>query len=114
MVAVFEIGSIVCALAPSPDALFVVRAVSGMGAADSTSGAFLLIDTVVPLQSQPKWIDGVGAVFGSLPYRTHARIRSPEISYGKTNQLDPLGFALIGPVAICLLFVMQWVEVRYI
>lgn len=32
---------------------------------------------------------------------------------GKVNQLDPLGFSLIGPAIICMLFAIQWGGVKY-
>ena len=64
LVAIFEIGSIVCATAPSSDALIVGRAIAGIGGAGITSGAFLLISLLVPLKSRPKYTGALGSVFG--------------------------------------------------
>ncbi|KAL9109898.1 MAG: hypothetical protein Q9227_005421 [Pyrenula ochraceoflavens] len=64
LVAIFEIGSIVCAAAPSSNALIVGRVIQGIGGTGVTAGAFLLISLLVPLQSRPKWSGGLGAMFG--------------------------------------------------
>lgn len=56
LVAVFELGSIVCATAPSSQALIVGRVVSGIGGAGIPSGALLVINGLVPLQSRPKYL----------------------------------------------------------
>lgn len=55
LVATFEVGSIVCATAPNSPALIVGRAISGIGAAGISSGALILINAIVPLQSRPKY-----------------------------------------------------------
>lgn len=36
-----------------------------------------------------------------------------ETPLGKVKQLDPLGFSLIGPSIICLLFALQWGSTQY-
>jgi MFS family permease len=64
LVAIFEIGSIVCAAAPTSNALIVGRVVSGIGAAGIASGSFMLITILLPLQKRPKYSGGLGAVFG--------------------------------------------------
>lgn len=55
LVATFEIGSIVCATAPSSNALIVGRVITGIGGAGITSGALTLINLLVPLQYRPQW-----------------------------------------------------------
>ncbi|KAK5065411.1 hypothetical protein LTR84_001249 [Exophiala bonariae] len=64
LVAIFEIGSVVCAAAPTSNALIVGRVVSGIGAAGIASGSFMLITLLLPLQKRPKYAGGLGAVFG--------------------------------------------------
>ena len=64
LVAVFEIGSIVCAAAPTSNALIVGRAITGIGGAGIGSGAFMLISILVPLQSRPKYVGALGSMFG--------------------------------------------------
>jgi MFS family permease len=47
-VAIFEIGSIVCAAAPSSAALIVGRAVAGLGSAGITTGAMTVSGSGMP------------------------------------------------------------------
>ena len=150
LVAIFEIGSIVCATAPTSDALIVGRAIAGIGGAGIASGVFTLISILVPLQLRPKYSGGLGAVFGvasitapvlsgyltavtwrwcfwinvpigglSLAFlvfftpKSPSPIKAAESWRGKFSQLDPLGFILIGPSIICLIFAIQWGGTRY-
>ncbi|MCJ1379800.1 hypothetical protein MMC17_002903 [Xylographa soralifera] len=64
LVATFELGSIVSATAPTSRALIVGRVITGVGGAGITSGALILINSLVPLQSRPKYLGSLGAVFG--------------------------------------------------
>ena len=145
LVAVFEIGSIVCASTPTSNGLIIGRAITGIGGAGISSGAFFLITMLVPLQARPKYSGGLGSVFGlasiigpviggyltSVTWRwcfwinvpvgavslafllffcpsTAAPDKPADTWLGKTKQLDPLGFVLVAPAAICLLFALQW------
>ncbi|CAD0093561.1 unnamed protein product [Aureobasidium mustum] len=150
LVSVFEIGSIVCASAPTSHALIVGRVIQGMGGAGIASGAIILISMLVPLQARPKWTGGLGAVFGlasilgpllggyltSITWRgcfwinvpvggvslaclvfftpnTPPAVKAAPTWRGKLAQLDPLGFILIAPSVICLLFAIEWGGSRY-
>ena len=150
LVAVFEVGSIVCASAPTSNALIVGRVITGVGGAGIASGAFFLITILVPLQSRPKYTGAVGSVFGLasiigpllggylttvtwrwcfwinvpigavslvllvfLTPKSPPPVRPADSWPGKVNQLDPLGFLLIGPAIICVLFAIQWGGVKY-
>ncbi|KAL8868029.1 MAG: hypothetical protein Q9174_005264 [Haloplaca sp. 1 TL-2023] len=147
--AVFEVGSIVCATAPTSNALIVGRVIQGIGGTGISAGAFMLINLLVPLQSRPKYAGGLGAAFGlasvlgpvaggyltsitwrwcfwinlpfgglSLALLFFTPNRPPPVESAKTwlakiNQLDPLGFVLIGPAIVCLLFAIQWGGTKY-
>jgi MFS family permease len=63
-IVIFEIGSIVCAAAPSSKALIIGRVVTGIGGAGVPPGAFILINFLVPIQDRPKYIGSLGSVFG--------------------------------------------------
>jgi len=63
-VAIFEIGSIVCAAAPSSKALIIGRVVTGIGGAGVPPGAFILISYLVPMKDRPKYLGSLGSVFG--------------------------------------------------
>ena len=150
LVATFEIGSIVCAAAPTSNALIVGRVITGIGGAGIAAGSFILITFLVPLQSRPKYIGALGSVFGvssaigpilggyltAVTWRWCFWINVPvggislalliwltpetppageraDTWTGKFMQLDPLGFILIAPAVICLLFALEWGGTRY-
>ncbi|KAI8966713.1 major facilitator superfamily domain-containing protein [Daldinia sp. FL1419] len=54
-VAIFEIGSLVCALAPSSKAFIVGRAVAGIGASGIFAGGFAILTTIIPLHKRAIW-----------------------------------------------------------
>ena len=62
LVAIFEIGSIVSAAAPTSKALIAGRVVTGIGGAGTTSGALVLINNLIPLRSRPA-VSGTSAHF---------------------------------------------------
>ncbi|KAH0043056.1 MFS general substrate transporter, partial [Aureobasidium melanogenum] len=150
LVSVFEVGSVVCASAPTSNALIVGRVIQGIGGAGIASGAIILISMLVPLQARPKWTGGIGAVFGlasilgpllggyltSITWRwcfwinvpiggvslaclffftpnTPPAVKAAQTWRGKLYQLDPLGFILIAPSVICLLFAIEWGGSKY-
>ena len=61
---IFELGSLVCALAPNSNALIIGRAVAGVGAAGIFSGAILIISCTVPLRARPTYMGFVGGMYG--------------------------------------------------
>ncbi|KAF2746810.1 MFS general substrate transporter [Sporormia fimetaria CBS 119925] len=63
-VVVFEVGSILCAAAPSSKIFIIGRAVQGIGAAGILQGALVIITRTVPLQKRPFYISVVISAFG--------------------------------------------------
>lgn len=61
---IFEVGSLVCATAPTSSALIVGRAIAGLGSAGIFSGAVLIIAHSVPLRQRPTYTGIVGAMYG--------------------------------------------------
>lgn len=55
-VVVLELGSIICATAPSSPVLIFGRAISGCGAAGITAGAFALFGRLTPMRERPRLI----------------------------------------------------------
>jgi MFS family permease len=51
--AIFELGSLICATAKSSVMLIVGRAVAGMGAAGLFSGALVIVSHMIPLRQRP-------------------------------------------------------------
>ncbi|OAA66814.1 Major facilitator superfamily domain, general substrate transporter [Niveomyces insectorum RCEF 264] len=63
-VLIFEVGSVICAAAPSSPALIVGRAVAGLGSAGVATGALTIIAHALPLHKRPKYTGLMGAAMG--------------------------------------------------
>lgn len=69
---IFELGSIICAVAQNSTTLIMGRAVAGVGAAGLMSGAAIIISYCVALRKRPvlmgliSIVYGVGSVLGPL------------------------------------------------
>ncbi|KAK0125395.1 hypothetical protein ONS95_000587 [Cadophora gregata] len=61
---IFEIGSLVCATAPSSNALIVGRAVAGMGVGGLFSGAVVILAYCLPLRKRPAAFGLIGGMWG--------------------------------------------------
>ena len=61
---IFELGSLICGVAPTSTALIVGRAVAGVGAAGIFSGALIIIAFSTPLEKRAMYTALVSAVFG--------------------------------------------------
>lgn len=71
-VVVFELGSLIAAVAPSSAVLIVGRTVSGCGGAGIFAGAIIIVATWVPLRQRPVYtgllssMHGIASVAGPL------------------------------------------------
>ncbi|KAL8795402.1 MAG: hypothetical protein Q9195_002143 [Heterodermia aff. obscurata] len=63
-IGIFELGSLICGVAPNSVALIVGRAIAGVGSAGVFSGAYVLIATSVPLPRRPSFNGLIGGVYG--------------------------------------------------
>lgn len=69
---IFEIGSLICGVAPNSTALIIGRSVAGLGGAGLFSGAIIIIATAVPLRIRPIYtgllasMHGVASVAGPM------------------------------------------------
>ncbi|KAI1266049.1 MFS general substrate transporter [Xylariaceae sp. FL1019] len=63
-IGIFEIGSLICGVAPNSTALIVGRAIAGLGSAGIFSGALLILAYSVPLQKRPIYSGAIGGVYG--------------------------------------------------
>ncbi|KAF2749814.1 MFS general substrate transporter [Sporormia fimetaria CBS 119925] len=61
---IFEVGSLICAVAPNSVTFIVGRAVAGVGCAGLFAGAVLIIANTVPLHRRPAYMGLIGAMFG--------------------------------------------------
>ncbi len=60
----FEVGSLLCGVAPNSITLIAGRAVAGLGSAGVLAGSFVVVGAAVPLQSRPVLMAVVGTMFG--------------------------------------------------
>lgn len=71
-ISVFEVGSLLCAVAPSSVALIVGRSIAGLGSAGITLGSFVVMTRLVPLRYRPMYtslltsMHGIACVAGPL------------------------------------------------
>ncbi|KAL8675343.1 MAG: hypothetical protein Q9168_000300 [Polycauliona sp. 1 TL-2023] len=63
-IAIFELGSLICGVAPSSIALIIGRAVAGVGSAGIFAGALVIVAYTVPLQQRPIYTGIIGAMYG--------------------------------------------------
>ncbi|KAK2764510.1 hypothetical protein FQN54_009205 [Arachnomyces sp. PD_36] len=62
-IVVFEIGSLICALAPNSPAIIVGRAVQGMGGSGSTLGSYAIAAFIAPPNQVPIIVGLIGCTF---------------------------------------------------
>ncbi|KAL2016838.1 hypothetical protein VTK56DRAFT_2913 [Thermocarpiscus australiensis] len=63
-VGLFELGSLVCAVAPSSNAFIVGRALAGVGTAGLFSGGVVILSYTLPLRKRPAAFGLIGAMWG--------------------------------------------------
>jgi MFS transporter, DHA2 family, glioxin efflux transporter len=63
-IAIFELGSLICAVAHNSTTLIVGRAVAGVGGAGIASGAYTIIAFAAPPQQRPAFTGILGATYG--------------------------------------------------
>ncbi|PKX97734.1 MDR family MFS transporter [Aspergillus novofumigatus IBT 16806] len=63
-IGIFELGSLVCGVAPSSTALIIGRAIAGLGSAGISSGAIIIVTYSVPLIKRPMYTGLIGAMYG--------------------------------------------------
>lgn len=62
-VALFEVGSLICALAPSSPVLIVGRAIAGLGASGIFAGGLVILITEIPLHKRAVWTGTLNSTF---------------------------------------------------
>lgn len=63
-VAIFELGSLICAIAPNSVTFIVGRAIAGIGAAGVYSGSVIVLTHTAPLEKRPVYTGLLGASVG--------------------------------------------------
>lgn len=61
---IFELGSLICGVAPSSVALIVGRAIAGVGSAGIFSGSFIIVSCSLPIHKRAKFNAILGSMYG--------------------------------------------------
>ena len=59
----FEVGSIICAVARNPTTLIVSRATQGVGSSGVTVGLFSIVGFAAPSSERPQYLGMAGAIY---------------------------------------------------
>ncbi|KAI4276078.1 MAG: hypothetical protein LQ337_002746 [Flavoplaca oasis] len=124
---IFELGSTICAAAPTSIIFILGRAISGAGSAGIWSGAFTIGTYLVPLRRKPLYISivtsmyGVAAVAGPLLamliiislYKPPKPKRAGSSIGNRLNDMDFAGTAALISAIVCLLLALQWGGIVY-
>ncbi|KAF3914405.1 hypothetical protein ABW21_db0206378 [Orbilia brochopaga] len=118
---IFEIGSIVCASAPSSTAFIVGRAIAGVGAAALFSGGMTIIGFTVPLRKRAIYIAALSSMFGISSVvgpllggaftdaKNLTRKQASDLTVReRIARIDILGAFFLISAIICLLLALQW------
>ncbi|OGM47489.1 aflT / aflT / transmembrane protein [Aspergillus bombycis] len=103
---IFEVGSLICGIAPSSVVLIVGRAIAGVGSSGIFTGALVTIAHIVPLAKRPVYMGLMGGMYGI------ASVAGPLLGGAFTNEVTwrwcfyinlPIG----GVTAVVILFLLR-------
>ncbi|KAB8203744.1 major facilitator superfamily domain-containing protein [Aspergillus parasiticus] len=103
---IFEVGSLICGVAPSSVVLIVGRAIAGVGSSGIFTGALVTIAHIVPLAKRPVYMGLLGGMYGI------ASVAGPLLGGAFTNEVTwrwcfyinlPVG----GVTAVVILFLLR-------
>jgi len=63
-IGLFEVGSLICAVAPNSNTLIVGRAIAGIGCSGIFSGALVILSLSVPVRQRPIYTGLIGGMYG--------------------------------------------------
>jgi MFS family permease len=61
---IFELGSLICGVAPSSVAFIVGRAIAGLGAAGLLNGSMIIVAEKVTIERRPTFTGMIGGMYG--------------------------------------------------
>ncbi|KAH8891166.1 MFS general substrate transporter [Thozetella sp. PMI_491] len=63
-IGIFEVGSLICGIAPNSITLIIGRAIAGLGGSGIFSGAMIILAYSVPLERRPLWSSLITSMYG--------------------------------------------------
>ncbi|KAF5590109.1 major facilitator superfamily transporter [Fusarium subglutinans] len=99
--AIFEVGSLVCGVAPSSDVLIIGRAIAGIGVAGIFAGGLTIIASAIRPEKRSV---NMGLVMGGHPYRPSRKV---------PKRLDLIGFVMFAGASTMLMLALQWGGTAY-
>ncbi|KNB18484.1 hypothetical protein FOXG_15900 [Fusarium oxysporum f. sp. lycopersici 4287] len=115
---IFEVGSLICGVAPNSVTLIVGRAIAGIGCAGIASGAYIIIGFSARPTKRPVLTGVVGASYGiasvtvaDVPNQVSVPAVVPYRE--KLLQMDPLGTALIMGFTTSFLLALQYGGIQH-
>ncbi|KAJ0383013.1 hypothetical protein COL922a_011354 [Colletotrichum nupharicola] len=109
----FELGSLLCGVAPNSVAFIIGRAIAGAGSAGIYSGSTILITSVTPLHKRAGLPVGGVAVAALIALFPKLSPKESTPLKQQIRQLDPLGNLVFLPGVICLILALQWGGEKY-
>ncbi|KAH7114718.1 major facilitator superfamily domain-containing protein [Dactylonectria estremocensis] len=106
---IFEVGSLICGVAPNSVTLIVGRAIAGIGGAGIASGAYIIIGFSARPAKRPVLTGVVGASYGVASVAVPVAVPYRE----KLLQMDPLGTALIMGFTTSFLLGLQYGGIQH-
>jgi len=84
-VSLFELGSLVCGVAPNMNVLIFGRALAGFGAAGIFGSCIAIIAEICPLEKRPALLGSFGAVFAVASVCSQIPLNLEEV-FGISNR----------------------------
>uniref|UniRef100_A0A0D2YHV4 Major facilitator superfamily (MFS) profile domain-containing protein n=1 Tax=Fusarium oxysporum (strain Fo5176) TaxID=660025 RepID=A0A0D2YHV4_FUSOF len=114
---IFEVGSLICGVAPNSVTLIVGRAIAGIGCAGIASGAYIIIGFSARPTKRPVLTGVVGASYAAIIlfcFSTPSQSVPAVVPYReKLLQMDPLGTALIMGFTTSFLLALQYGGIQH-